>query len=154
MIIPSLKRSSILELVVSPSGPREVKMYRTSVSQEYTDTLKNPTKWIWSLEPDHRSNFFSLPAHLCAVTYMSEIPLIVTLNNQFTSPDLDMFYIMRSRNIKRLLLIRIPHFQVKWIDCLTSQLTMFQSYMWRHNVQTDWRRSWTYGQAPNAIDIS
>ena len=27
--------------------------------------------------------------------------------------------------------------------------------MWRHiYVQADWRRSWTYGRAPNAIDIS
>ena len=39
--------------------------------------------------------------------------------------------------------------------CLTSHLTIFQSYMWRHiDVQADWRRSWTYGRAPNAIDIS
>ena len=36
-------------------------------------------------EPDRRSNFFFIPpAHLCAVTYMTEISLIVTLNNQFT----------------------------------------------------------------------
>ena len=28
--------------------------------------------------------FFSPPAHLCAVTYMTEISLIVTLNYQFT----------------------------------------------------------------------
>ena len=42
-----------------------------------------------------------------------------------------------------------------WIVCLTSQLTIFQSYMWRHiDVQADWRRSMTYGRAPNAIDIS
>ena len=33
-------------------------------------------------EPDRRSNsFFSPPAHLCDVTYMTEISLIVTLNN-------------------------------------------------------------------------
>ena len=44
---------------------------------------------------------------------------------------------------------------LSWIGCLTSQLTIFQSYMWRHiDVQADWRRSWTYGRAPNAIDIS
>ena len=44
--------------------------------------------------------------------------------------------------------------EVKWSVCLTSQLTIFQSYMWRHiDVQADWR-SWTYGRAPNAIDIS
>ena len=44
---------------------------------------------------------------------------------------------------------------VTWIGCLTSQSTIFQSYMWRHiDVQADWRRSWTYGRAPNAVDIS
>ena len=31
-----------------------------------------------------RNFFFNPPAHLCAVTYMTEISLIVTLNNQFT----------------------------------------------------------------------
>ena len=36
-----------------------------------------------------------------------------------------------------------------WIGCLTSQLTIFQSYMWRHiDVQADWRRSCTHGRAP------
>ena len=41
------------------------------------------------------------------------------------------------------------------IGCLTSHATIFQLYMWRHiDVQADWRRSWTYGRAPNAIDIS
>ena len=46
-------------------------------------------------------------------------------------------------------------YELSWICCLTSQLTIFQSYMWRHiDVQADWRRSWTYGRAPNAIDIS
>ena len=40
-------------------------------------------------EPDRRSNFFFIPpAHLCAVTYMTEISLIVTLSNQFTLPYL------------------------------------------------------------------
>ena len=52
---------------------------------------------------------------------------------------------------------------LSWIGCLTSQLTIFQSYMWRQiqsymlrhiDVQADRRRSWTYGRAPNAIDIS
>ena len=44
---------------------------------------------------------------------------------------------------------------LSWFGCLTSQLTIFQLYMWRHiDVQADWRRSWTYGRAPNAIDIS
>ena len=45
--------------------------------------------------------------------------------------------------------------ELSWIGCLTSQLTIFQSYMWRHiDVQADWKRSLTYGRAPNAIDIS
>ena len=36
-------------------------------------------------EPDRRSDFFfGPPSHLCAVTYMTEISLMVTLNNQFT----------------------------------------------------------------------
>ena len=52
-------------------------------------SLKNPTKCLWRWEPDRRSNFFFSPtAHLCAVTYMTEISLIVTLNNQFSSPHL------------------------------------------------------------------
>ena len=51
-------------------------------SKARTGTLKNPTKCLWRWEPDRRSNFFfSPPAHLCAVTYMTEISLIVTLNN-------------------------------------------------------------------------
>ena len=45
--------------------------------------------------------------------------------------------------------------RVSEIGCLTSHWTIFQLYMWRHiDVQADWRRSWTYGRAPNAIDIS
>ena len=36
--------------------------------------------------------------------------------------------------------------QVKWIGCLTSQSTIFQSYMWWHiDVQADRRRSLTHG---------
>ena len=45
-------------------------------------------------EPDRRYNFFfSPPAHLCAVTYMTEISLIVTLNNQFTGITIDLFVV-------------------------------------------------------------
>ena len=38
----------------------------------------------------------------------------------------------------------LPDFvELSWIGCLTSHLTIFQSYMWRHiDVQADWRRSW------------
>ena len=44
-------------------------------------------------EPDRRYNnfFFSPPAHLCAVTYMTEISLIVTLNNQSNSNSIHLF---------------------------------------------------------------
>ena len=56
------------------------------------------------------------------------------------------------------LVITMSEWVSEWVSdigCLTSQLTIFQSYMWRHiDVQADWRRSWTYGRAPNAIDIS
>ena len=51
----------------------------------WTGTLKNPTKCIWRLEPDRRFNFFNPPAHLCVVTFMTEISLHVTLNNQIHS---------------------------------------------------------------------
>ena len=51
----------------------------------WTGTLLNFTKCIWLFEPDRSSNFFSLPAYLCAVTCMTKISLIVTLNNKCTS---------------------------------------------------------------------
>ena len=50
-----------------------------------TGTLKNPTKCLWRWEPDRRSNFFIPPAHLCAVTYITEISLHVTLSNRSNS---------------------------------------------------------------------
>ena len=51
------------------------------MSIAWTGTLKNPMKWIWRWEPDRRSKFFfSLPANLCAVTYITEISLHVTLS--------------------------------------------------------------------------
>ena len=44
--------------------------------------VKEPYEMSMAWEPDRRSNFsFGPPAHLCAVTYMTEISLIVTLNN-------------------------------------------------------------------------
>ena len=47
--------------------------------------VKEPYEMSMAWEPDRRSNFFfNPPAHLCAVTYMTEISLIVTFNNQFT----------------------------------------------------------------------
>ena len=46
-------------------------------------------------EPDRRSNFSSPPAQLCAVTYMTEISLIVTLNNQFNSTQLKILHALK-----------------------------------------------------------
>ena len=44
--------------------------------------VKEPYEMSMAWEPDRRSNFFfSPPAHQCAVTFMTEISLIVTLNN-------------------------------------------------------------------------
>ena len=44
--------------------------------------VKEPYEMSMAWEPDRGSNFFfSPPAHLCAVTYMTELSLIVTLNN-------------------------------------------------------------------------
>ena len=48
--------------------------------------VEEPYEISMAWDTDRRSNFFFIPpAHLCAVTYMTEIPLIVTLNNQFNS---------------------------------------------------------------------
>ena len=45
--------------------------------------LKNHTKFLWRWEPDRKFNFFFSPrTHLCAVTYITEISLHVTLSNQ------------------------------------------------------------------------
>ena len=47
--------------------------------------VKEPYEMSMAWEPDRRSIFFfSPPAHLCTVTYMTEISSIVTLNNYFT----------------------------------------------------------------------
>ena len=49
------------------------------------DMLKNLGKCLWCWEPNRRSNFFSPPAYLCAVTYITEILLHLTLSNQYTN---------------------------------------------------------------------
>ena len=56
---------------------------RLAPCQCRTGTLKNLMKCPWCWEPDRRSNFFSPPTHLCAVTYITEISLLVTLSSQF-----------------------------------------------------------------------
>ena len=47
--------------------------------------VKEPYEMSMAWEPDRRFYFFSSPpTHLCVVTYIIEIPLNVTLNNQST----------------------------------------------------------------------
>ena len=128
--------------------------------------VKEPYEMSMTCEPDHRSSvFFSPPAHLCAVTCITEISLNVTNllhSNAETTMDIHGHLDTRFPGRSRRLLKYPPQLseytqilELSWIGCLTSQLTIFQSYMWRHiDVQADWRRSWTYGRAPNAIDIS
>ena len=50
-----------------------------------TGTLKIPTKCLWDWEPDLTSNYFIPSAHLRAVTYITEISVHVTLNNESNS---------------------------------------------------------------------
>ena len=57
-------------------------VFSQKVKCAWTGTLKNPTKSPWRWEPDSRPNFFSPPAHLCAVTYITEMSLHVTLSNK------------------------------------------------------------------------
>ena len=45
---------------------------------------QNPYEMSTAWEPDRRSNFFSPPANLCAVTCMTEISLNLTLSNQYS----------------------------------------------------------------------
>ena len=49
----------------------------------WTGTFKNPTIYLWRWEPDRRSYYFFSPhAHICAVSFINEISLHVTLSNQ------------------------------------------------------------------------
>ena len=48
--------------------------------------VKQPYEMSMAWEPDRRFNFFfNPPAHICAVTYMTEISFNVTLNNHIHS---------------------------------------------------------------------
>ena len=55
-----------------PDAGHECKVCHKKLSgEEFLFVLKCTLSMPW--EPNGRSNFFSLPAHLCAVTYMSEL---------------------------------------------------------------------------------
>ena len=47
-------------------------------------TKEPPYEISMAWEPERRSNFYSPPAHVCAVTCITEISLIVTLSNQYS----------------------------------------------------------------------
>ena len=79
MCLPYLQRDRKRRLIGAVS---ESPYKKGGLVGAWTGTLKNPTKCLWRWEPDRRFNFFfSPPAHLCAVICMTEISLIVTLNN-------------------------------------------------------------------------
>ena len=82
---------------------------------------KNLTKCLWRLEPDSRSSyfFFSPPAHLCAVTCMTDISLILW---RLTT---NLPHLTSSQDLVRFI-----------ICCLTSHSTIFQLYMCRIYVTT------------------
>ena len=47
--------------------------------------VREPCEMSMTLEPEQRSNFFfNPPVHLCAVSYMTEVSLNVTLTNRST----------------------------------------------------------------------
>ena len=58
------------------------------IFKEFYPKTKNVSYYLKVACTSGSKYFFSPPAHLCAVTYMTEISLIVTLNNQFTLPYL------------------------------------------------------------------
>ena len=62
--------------------------------------VKEPYEMSMAYEPDRRSNFFFSPhAHLCAVIYIIETSLHVTLSNQshpFTHSKFSIFFGKRS----------------------------------------------------------
>ena len=84
------------------------------------------------MEPNRRSNFFfSPPAHLhfvCAVTYMTEISLIVTLHNQFTSPHLHNLLRSAGRGLEsRLRYFFFCSLAVQRSPCKKNQASAFTS---------------------------
>ena len=48
----------------------------------FDEHIKEPYEISMAWDPERRSNFFSLPAHVCAVT-ITDISSIVTLSNQY-----------------------------------------------------------------------
>ena len=61
----------------------EITVKRMALYRCLDGHVEEPYEMCLAWEPDRRSNFFSSPpAHLCAVTCLTEISLHVTLSNQ------------------------------------------------------------------------
>ena len=95
----------------------------------WTDTL-NPTKCLWRSEPDCRSNFFIPPANLCAVTYITEILLYVTLSNQ--SHSITQIYhsptVGPTSSSVRLHICAVTYMtEISLIPTLNNQFTIYHS---------------------------
>ena len=91
-----------------------------------------------------------IKVHECT-TYISERVSDWDLLRNVTCNDISVIYIYVTTHRCASRLKTKCDLWWRWIGCLMSQLTIFQSYMWRHlDVQADWRRSLTYGRAPNA----
>ena len=83
---------------------------------------------LWRSEPGRRFKFFfSLPAHIhvCTVTYMTEISLIVTLNNQFTSSEEGWHFMEINILTLKMLKINTPYSSGKRINNLTLTFLQF-----------------------------
>ena len=102
---------------------------------------------------------FSRPAYICAVTYITEILLHVTLSNLSDSLTHWSKFVCglcslisnsqpNTREPCRTPLLWDAVFEwVSEIGCLMLHATIFQSYMWRHiDVQADWGKCLTYGR--------
>ena len=74
--------------VIVVLDPRYDLSYKALYISTCSIALKNPPKCVWRWAPDRKLNFFNPPAHLCAVTYITEISLYVTLNNHSHSRNI------------------------------------------------------------------
>ena len=94
----------------------------------WTGTLKNPTKCLWRWESDCGSNFFSPPARLYAVTYITEISLHVTLSNKSHSLTLRWcIHISRGLFLSYLTLSRLQQASANRVAALTSRDCILES---------------------------
>ena len=74
--------------------------------------VKEPYEISMAGEPDRMSIFFSPPSHLCAVIYISEISLNLTLSNHSTQLLFYFFQIVNRKNGKNCCRFRL-HSDVK-----------------------------------------